>query len=783
MIVNNQNIKNETIGDLEENKATIAKENLDMVIEFISSRLYNNRIGAFIREITSNCSDANKESGTDKPIIIKLYSDDGEDWFLSFRDYGLGMSDKKFNKIFMSVFESDKRKNNKQKGGWGVGSKSPMSYTNSFNIETTNSNIKNEYLYYKEAGEQKAMHLGTEENVKQNGTLITVPVKEKDLDRISEEINNQLAYFKDVIVFNDYSYHNNAYIIYKGKYFLYREDKQASYMHLSADEVSYPIDFDIVSGIPKYYREMPIALKFNTGELSVPLSREYIEYDKDPSLIEKIVEKAKLAIEELKVISLTKDEKETEDFTDIFKNYIPDRHKAVRLDEDVSIPRTSRLVNSLSVRLKGITLENSINIYKKTNEFIAILDVKRLDNVKMFNIATSDFIVAIKENKVFKTETYLSTYDKTYHKGINHYSYSANYKFHISKKTITLKNCLTLLGYTPNYKKYRFSSYQDTYYYNLDFITKKEFFQNHESAVLTKSLIKQAKFLKKYIITWLDSLESSKAPDDYVQNLKEEAKELEELRKETLSFYSKESGVFIRDGGYITYTELYGSVTHRSSVTLTQILNNDKIYYYLEKDKDKEYEDVFNYISSILYNVNQHISKKFKVIVLSKTTIKKYKKVKQIQPFTNIFSRSDLTKYFIEQYVIYKYSKKIDDFAKCYKDKENTYGNHMMQPELKFYGCLFHSLNCSKNLELHLHSFSIVSIFEKYYIGCLNRNKIYTKTIIHNYNNLIELIKEARILDFIELYQLKNSNKKLYYRTIKKFKIGKFVNYKNIKKC
>lgn len=78
--------------------------------------LYSDPIGSSVREYLSNAWDANKESGTDKPIVVGLTKDK---FFV--QDYGKGMSPDFMNNGYCTIGHSTKRDSDQMIGAYGFG--------------------------------------------------------------------------------------------------------------------------------------------------------------------------------------------------------------------------------------------------------------------------------------------------------------------------------------------------------------------------------------------------------------------------------------------------------------------------------------------------------------------------------------------------------------------------------------------------------------------------------------------------------------------------------------
>ena len=162
-------IEEEDIGtiDLKEHSAGIDTANLSIVMTMTSENLYSNPINSIVREIASNSWDANKENNSTKPIYVDLLDEGINEYFIKFRDNGIGISPERFEKIYMNFFSSTKRSDNSQIGGWGLGSKTPFAYADQFWIKTVHAGVEYEYLLYKTDTVPKGVLLNSNDTKKE----------------------------------------------------------------------------------------------------------------------------------------------------------------------------------------------------------------------------------------------------------------------------------------------------------------------------------------------------------------------------------------------------------------------------------------------------------------------------------------------------------------------------------------------------------------------------------------------------------------------------------------
>lgn len=295
-------------------KMRLSEHAQSMVFQLFTKNVYSNPIGTVVREITSNCFDSHVEAKVNAPVRIKK-SVDGESGthYISFIDYGVGMSPDRVENVYGVYFESTKRVDNTQIGGFGIGGKTPLAYKrstgagegeydNSFYVITIFDKVKYYYCVY-EGAESPEWSLMHQEATKEgNGTEIRIPVLEKDVETFAKEMVRQLYYFENIIFegFED-TYQetilSNTYQIVRGKNFLFRGTEYATNVHVCLGRVAYPLDFSIL-GLNSYDYRLPIALRLEVGDINVTVSRESLDYSE--ATIKMLKTKLEDAVTEIK---------------------------------------------------------------------------------------------------------------------------------------------------------------------------------------------------------------------------------------------------------------------------------------------------------------------------------------------------------------------------------------------------------------------------------------------------------------------------------------------------
>jgi len=260
-----------------------------IIFQMFTSNIYSNPIGTVVREITSNCFDSHVEADVNKPVIIRLSVDETtETRYISFIDFGVGMSPERVEEIYTVYFESTKRDNNNEIGGFGIGGKTPLAYKrytyagkgeydNSFFVITKYNGVKYTYSIFEGEKSPQYVLLSEEPTKEHNGTEIKIPVLDNDIYKFETEIIKQLYYFEN-LVFEGFSDRvTNEYTIYKGKHFLYRGNDVSDFIHVCLGRVAYPVDYSVLD-IDKYQYRFPVAINVPIGAINVVASREQLDY-------------------------------------------------------------------------------------------------------------------------------------------------------------------------------------------------------------------------------------------------------------------------------------------------------------------------------------------------------------------------------------------------------------------------------------------------------------------------------------------------------------------------
>lgn len=401
-------------GDIQSNSVSIDTNNIDFLITILSTSLYSNPIPSFIRETVSNAWDSHVEAGVSEPVILELGKDTEGTYFCRIQDFGVGLSEDRFNKIYRNIGSSTKRGTNDQIGGFGIGRFSALAYSDIVYVTSNYDGVKYKYVMYKDGNKLSIDLLHKQETSERNGVEVLVNLKsEDDLDSFTEAIKSQLVYFENLYVVDstkDYSVNEfveefNNFHIKKYDNFLVN-DLDSGNIDLILGKVRYPIRLSSLNThYPDYINKYPITLIFQIGDLEVTPNREEILYNsKNIAKIEEVLDKA---IEEVKDII---DKNTHKDYTNIneYVKALEDTHHVYLMSEEdgggnvkLSVPK--KLFN---ISFNGIHYdkETFLESYKYTMNESMIHVNYALNNGKL---KTADYRTNINKIKTNFDKVYL----------------------------------------------------------------------------------------------------------------------------------------------------------------------------------------------------------------------------------------------------------------------------------------------------------------------------------------------------------------------------------------
>ena len=320
----------EVIGVQQQHKFKITDGSQAIIMDSLIN-LYSDPIGSIVREITSNCIDANRERNlklegkipmetgdntafwsTKQTVCIEYIEKNtilGVDECIMFHDYGCGLSQDRVQNVFTTFGASTKRDNNFEIGGFGLGAKSPLAYADTFYVSSRHNGTETYYMIYRNNDNVPHMDQVYQTSTdQQNGSTVIVPVKDHyDARNFKEAINTQLGFFENLVfknvtesignIKNYYTSKNKEHQVVEetDNYVLTNDGRDA---FLLVGRVVYPINWDLLKNLSESEYRASIGVKFDIGVLDLVPSREEIRYT--PKTVELIETKLKKLVKSFK---------------------------------------------------------------------------------------------------------------------------------------------------------------------------------------------------------------------------------------------------------------------------------------------------------------------------------------------------------------------------------------------------------------------------------------------------------------------------------------------------
>lgn len=271
--------------------------------DILSSGIYSDPIMAVIRELSCNAYDSHCEAGrADVPFEIHL-PNKLEPWF-SIKDFGTGLSDDNIRNMYMTYFDSTKSDSNEFIGAFGLGSKSPFAYADSFQvIGRWNGKMSTYSIFKNEEGVPSIARMQTIATDEHNGLEIKMTVRDSDFYQFKQKTAEILRYFPTkpfVTGASDFEFHKHE-VIFKGdNYDLLKSESYRGKFVAVQGNVPYRVEIDELrqnlNQAERYFiHEYDLVGFFDIGKLSVATSREEVRYNDSTVLaLTKMVQAARL---------------------------------------------------------------------------------------------------------------------------------------------------------------------------------------------------------------------------------------------------------------------------------------------------------------------------------------------------------------------------------------------------------------------------------------------------------------------------------------------------------
>lgn len=262
--------------------------------KMLSSGLYSDKIAAVLREIGCNAHDAHISGGiAHKPIEVKLPNRiDSQFWI---KDFGPGLSFDDVMGLYTTYFASTKQESDDFTGGFGLGSKSPFSYTDSFMITSCHGGKERVFTAHIGNDGSPKIAMMTETDTTDTGIRISFPVPAGDFASFQSKAQDIFQYFTPppTILGGD-DIKPAEYLKDSGHYAILAAPNSRGYQDIRVQmgNVVYPVNFQQLTKtlntfVNAFSYSRGFLIRMPIGSLSVAASREELQYD--PATIKAII--------------------------------------------------------------------------------------------------------------------------------------------------------------------------------------------------------------------------------------------------------------------------------------------------------------------------------------------------------------------------------------------------------------------------------------------------------------------------------------------------------------
>lgn len=316
MIINADKGNIKVLGDIREFKTSIDPKNLEFITTLLSSNLYSDPEQSFIREIVSNAWDSHVEAGTtDIPVIIR-FKYNTNNWEVTIRDFGTGLSPERFQEVYCNIGSSTKRESNEFIGGFGIGKYSSLACTNTVYITSYYEGTAFLYVMVKSGNTITTNLVMKKPTEEKNGVEVTI----KNISNIEpyRKALRYIVFFPNVYVDGIDNKINNTKLKRFNNFAVASEPIDTKIL---LGNVLYPCNDKLLSIESKDFlrniESSGIVIKFNVGEISITPNRESIIYSSDT--ISKIEDRIRAAEAELNTMINNKFNKDYDNLYEYYK--------------------------------------------------------------------------------------------------------------------------------------------------------------------------------------------------------------------------------------------------------------------------------------------------------------------------------------------------------------------------------------------------------------------------------------------------------------------------------
>lgn len=302
----------------------------------LSKNLYSDPIRAVLREIGCNGMDGHVALGQpDLAIEVKLPNRLDSQFYI--RDFGIGLTKEEVEGLYTTYFQSTKSESNDYTGAFGLGSKSPFSYTDMFTVVSVKDGVESTYTAHLDSTGSPALSLMDSKPASPewpHGVMVSFPVDAKDFDSFRLKAFDTFRWFRiqpTILGVGEVDLATPSFNFKKNFWGMLPKEQRFQHSRVLMGNVAYPLDASRMGFSNKetdvlmrsFIQAGHLQMTLPIGTTQVAASREELHYDEASCDNLKVwVKRAMLEFsEELAASFLAPAKNEWERFSRLWKFY------------------------------------------------------------------------------------------------------------------------------------------------------------------------------------------------------------------------------------------------------------------------------------------------------------------------------------------------------------------------------------------------------------------------------------------------------------------------------
>lgn len=216
-------------------------ENTKAVISILRDKIYTDKPKAALTETLCNAIDEHRKYNVKRPVDLIITQQN-----VIIRDYAKGLDEEGVTKVFFQYMNSTKSDNNFDIGGYGIGAKSPSSYTSVWYVKSFFGGKKTTYMSVIDNEEGKTYKMLEQDcDPNDTGICVVIPLEGDNIYAKSHQADNfmsiacdlitMLGYDKDEVEVKGYFVPDASYTVQDDEEFFKLNDEVKETLHTYFD--------------------------------------------------------------------------------------------------------------------------------------------------------------------------------------------------------------------------------------------------------------------------------------------------------------------------------------------------------------------------------------------------------------------------------------------------------------------------------------------------------------------------------------------------------------------